>query len=223
MVSPFNHHQLMKHGIYSLTLIVLLLCATSVSAQSAVELRTRASTTPVKARVDVRNNIEVKRASSTATSTGVRANVEVRKNMREAHRASSTTRRLELTQSIAKRAAEHAAKLMTATVERLEKIAMRIEARIVKVKANGGITTESERYLAEAKVALSEAREDIREFLAMPVTSERVSENMHALRALAVDIKEQLREAHALLVQATVSLKGSSTANATTTTRTTVQ
>ncbi len=140
-------------------------------------------------RMEARAEIEARRASSTAA--------------REARQASSTERRLEVKQNIAKRQMERAAKMLSATIERLENILARLESRIAKVKAEGALTTESEGYVADTKAYLAEARADLAVFAAIEVTSD----NFETVREAGAEVKTEIRKAHESLVNALRTLK----------------
>src|SRR3989344_5516812 len=84
------------------------------------------------------------RASTTERREEIRQNIEQRK-------ASSTERRTDMQIDIAKRKVENVTRVILATIERLEKIILRIESRIAKIQERGGNTTEAEGYVAAAK------------------------------------------------------------------------
>ncbi len=183
------------------TLSVLSFLALAIALPASVA----ASTPTVEPQV-VNGNVEV------------RANLDTRAENREARQASSTERRIELQQSVVKRLAAHAGKILNATIERLEKIMTRVESRIAKVKAEGGVTTESEKFVAEAKVHLSEAKAELALFSSVTLSADKLSENILALRAASGKVKTHLKAAHASLVKATVALKPGRSVNATSTT-----
>ena len=188
----------MKQRILSFTIVILLVAvATPAFAQ-------------VNVRADLRADMEAKREEKMASSTDrrleLKANVEERKTeMRvnaEVRKASSTERRVEMQRGLAKRKADHTARVLAATVERLEKIIARIESRIEKIKANGGATAESEGFIALAKADLSEAKAGIALFVSVDLSSDKASENFERVRALAQEIKEHIRSAHQNLMKA---------------------
>src|SRR3989338_7890237 len=87
----------------------------------------------------------------TSSSTSVTERREQVKHNIEQRRASTTERRVERRQALAKRRVENVTRAMLATIDRLEKIIVRIESRIEKVKGEGGNTTEVESFVALAK------------------------------------------------------------------------
>ncbi|MBI2673993.1 MAG: hypothetical protein HYX23_01800 [Candidatus Zambryskibacteria bacterium] len=132
---------------------------------------------------------------------------EAKKAEIEARRASSTAKRIEFQQEIAKRKVERVTKVMLATIERLEKIIVRIESRIAKIKTRGGDTTESEKFVAEAKTNLSDARVKVGAFAGIDLSSAKAAENFERIRAAAAAVREIIRTAHENLMMAVRSLR----------------
>jgi len=126
-------------------------------------------------------------------------------------KASSTERRIEFQQGIAKRKADHTARVLTATVERLGKIATRLESRIAKVDAAGGTTTDAKIFVAEARNHLALATSSIALFASLDLIGDKAQENFEKVRTLAKEIKGHIREAHRSLKNAVRVLKGVST------------
>lgn len=151
-------------------------------------------------RANVKANIEARRASTTERIQEMRANMMMRK-------ASSTERRVEMQQGLAKRKAENVARVIKATIERLEKIILRIESRIAKVEAQGGDTSESKAFVAAAKVNLADAKLAVDAFASLDLTSDKASENFEKVRVAAAEAKEYIRSAHQNLMMAVRSLK----------------
>ncbi len=102
-------------------------------------------------------------------------------------------------------------KVFTAAANRLDKIVSRIESRILKIKANGGVTTEIETNLAVGKVKLAEARVNLSAFSTIDLTSATSTTTARALlqtiKTDAQKTKEALKASHAALIKA-VSLMG---------------
>ena len=215
----------MKQSIISIASLALVLVATSAMAQ---ELNTsvRASTTPIKARVEMRTNLQDKmqdrRASTTERMMDVRANIEERKaeirtNMEtrrveiktniETRIASTTERRVEMRADLAKRKAEHTVRVMQATIERLEKILVRIESRIEKLKAEGVDVSLAEGFAVEAEANLADAKAAIEVLLAIDLTGDGARENFERIRAVATEVKTHIRAAHENLMKAVRALK----------------
>ena len=195
----------MKQIITSLFFLSLLVLAvpTSARTEKEMEMRLSGSTTPAQIRTEVKARIDARLASSTA------------------RRASSTERRIELQQNIAKRSADHTGKKLLATIERLERIASRVESRIEKVETLGGNATTSTGFLAEARAHLSEARIALEAFSSVDLSATKLSENFERVRAAAAEVKEHLRLAHRSLVDAIRSLKPGRSLNSATSTRAT--
>ena len=95
-----------------------------------------------------------------------------------------------------------------ATVDRLEMIAVRIESRIAKIKAAGGVTTEPESLVASAKSDLSLARSNMEDWPSVDLLGERAQDNFQRIRVAAAETKEYLRTVHEKLIAA-VRLLGS--------------
>jgi hypothetical protein len=182
----------MKQTTYSVVLLASLLLASPVSANE-LELRARASTTP-GVRVELREEM--------------RGKIQERRGEIETRKASSTERRIEMQQGVAKRQAEHAAKVMTATIERLDKIVARVESRIAKVKASGATTTESEGFLSDARVHLSEARTSLSAFTSIDLSADKAKINFEAIRTAGAKVKSDIKAAHESLMKAMRALKG---------------
>lgn len=131
---------------------------------------------------------------------------ETRRVEAEAKRAERQAKRVEFQQDIAKRKVEHTARVILATIERLEKIIVRIESRIAKVQARGGVTTESEGFVAAARVNLSEARVAVNAFISIDLSSEKARDNFERIRVAAKEVREMIRSAHQNLMRAVRSL-----------------
>ncbi|MBI2087091.1 MAG: hypothetical protein HYT69_02885 [Candidatus Zambryskibacteria bacterium] len=121
--------------------------------------------------------------------------------------ASTTERRIEMQQGLSKRKAEHTAKVMTATIERLGNILARIESRIEKIRAAGGNTAESEGFVAEAKMHLSQAKDAVAAFASVNLLADKAKENFSTVRRAAEEVKVHIRAIHTALKNAVSSLK----------------
>ena len=146
------------------------------------------------------------RASTTERREEIRQNIEQRK-------ASSTERRTDMQIDIAKRKVENVTRVILATIERLEKIILRIESRIVKIKEQGGNTTEVEGFVAVAKENLADARVAVDVFANLDLSGSTAQENFATVRAAAAEAKKLIRDAHRNLMMAVRSLKGPNTGN----------
>lgn len=151
-------------------------------------------------REQMKLDLEAKWAEMDAKREAKRVEIEER-------RASSTERRIEFQQEIAKRKVEHVTKVMLATIERLEKIIARIESRIEKIKARGGDTTEGEKFVADAKTNLLDARTKVSTFADIDLSSDKAAENFERIRAAAAEAREIIRKAHENLMMAVRSLR----------------
>jgi len=131
---------------------------------------------------------------------GASTTVEVRK-------ASSTERRVELQLDIVKRQAAKTYWVLTSTIERLESIMTRVESRIAKVKAEGGVATESEVFVAEAGTHLAEAKGKLAVFTSITFSADKLRDNVIKLREAAAEVKVHIRAAHTSLMNAVRSLR----------------
>lgn len=182
----------MNHKITTLILSFAILSSASLALAEygiKTDASVRASSTSIKVRAEAKAEMQEKRQE----------NVEQRK-------ASSTARRVEMQQGLAKKKAEHTARVLTATVERLEKIIARVESRIAKVKAEGKDVTQSEAFVLEAKNYLGLAKMSIAPFASVDLSSDKAQENFERVRQIAFEAKEHIRAAHQSLMKAIRSL-----------------
>lgn len=160
-------------------------------------------------RVDTRVNLGTNSTGTNATGTRGDSRSEVRAQVRadmEARRASSTERRVAFQIEVAKRQAANVARVLTATVNRLEKIIDRIESRIEKVKAEGRATLEAEASIEAAEENLADAKASIALLGTLELEGERAQENFEEVRMAAAEAKAHIRLAHRNLVKAITSL-----------------
>ena len=115
-------------------------------------------------------------------------------------------KRIAFQQEAAQRQVDNAERVMLATIDRLEKIADRIESRIGKIKDQGGDTAEAEGYLADARADLETARGLVAELTEVDLSGEKAQENFQRIRAAAANVREALRSAHRNLMLAVRSL-----------------
>jgi chromosome segregation ATPase len=106
-----------------------------------------------------------------------------------------------------------------ATIDREREIASKITARIEKIKANGGTTTEAEKFVAEAKTYLDEAQKQLDTLkttamndsqIASSTTTSIAKETLSAMKKANQDLEKNLRSAHQSLQKSVGSLKGMS-------------
>ncbi len=107
------------------------------------------------------------------------------------------------------RRAEHIGALLDAMIERLNKIADRIDARIEILSGRGVDTDASEASLAQAREALEEASDAVdalKDAVAEALESETPREALKETKPLAESTKTAIKEAHAALVETITSL-----------------
>ena len=190
----------------SVLLLVLLTLALPVSAhgeEANVGASLRASTS-IKTRMEVRADIEARRASSTEHRKDRRE--EIKNNIAE-RKASSTERRVDIQINLAKRKVEFVKRVILATIERLEKIMARIESRIVKVEERGGDTNEAKGFIALALDNLVDARVAVDAFVNLDLSSDKARENFELVRAAAAEAREHIHAARENLLKAIRSLR----------------
>lgn len=206
---------------------------TPVSAQQETRMRANDDSESVyesqKMRLEaqrekMKEDLEVRKASAEARGDDVQVNREMmrlelgarraeadakREDARvkaEAKRVEMRAKRVEFQQDIAKRKVEHTSEVILATIERLEEIIIRLESRIAKVQAQGGITSESERFISLARVNLSDARAAVDAFAGIDLSSEKAAENFERIRGIAAETREHIRAAHQNLMMSVRSL-----------------
>lgn len=120
--------------------------------------------------------------------------------------ATTTERRLVFQKEIALRQAQNAARVLSATVTRIESIIARIQSRIEKVKAAGGSTTKAESAVTTAKKDLEQAKTDISGLAKVDLTGTTAQENFAQVRGLAAAAKDQIIATRKVLIEAVSSL-----------------
>lgn len=140
---------------------------------------------------------------------------EMRERMedrRERFASTTALRKAEFSERIKElvlKRATHASDLLDAVIERLEKLADRIEARIAVLTERDVDTTDAESALTEARekiVQAKEAVEDVQDALALALESETPREALQGVKPLAETAKTALRAAHSALVEAIKAL-----------------
>lgn len=194
----------MKRKYVSIALLAaLVLAASTASAQGVGEVRVRvngnASVTPVEVKTRAETNAEVRAGA-------------------QSRQASSSEARTEMQTSVAKRKAANTERVFSATVDRLEKIADRIESRIAKFEDKGAPTTDAVKFLAEARAHLDLADTSISAFASLDLSGELLRDNFAKIRTAASEAKMHIREAHTSLMMSVRSLKASAEVEASATT-----
>jgi hypothetical protein len=143
-------------------------------------------------RAELRLSIEARRAEADARMEVMRKEAETRRAKMQAAATSSA----EFRADTAKSKVDNTARVTLSTVERLNSIITRLESRIAKIKAQGGVTVESEEFVADAKVNLSNARTVVSGFANIDLSSAQARENYAKIRAAAAEAREHIRLAH---------------------------
>lgn len=172
--------------------------ARATTSTEVKPLRTGVGTrTDIK--LDISANIEARRAEADARREALRAEAEAR-------RAEARARMTEFRRDTAERRVQNTARVITGIIEHLNKIILRIESRIAKIKARGGDTTESESFVAMAKQNLADAKVAVDAFVAIDLSTGEAEANFERIRALAAEAREHIRAAHQNLMKAVRSL-----------------
>src|SRR3989344_3543684 len=148
---------------------------------------------------------ETRKANAEARSDEVQAKREAMKLELEEKREEMHNKRIEFQQDVAERKVEHVTKIMLATIERLERIIVRIESRIAK-EARGGSVSESKSFVAAAKVNLSDAKIVIETFSSIDLSSEKAQDNFEKIRVATSEAREHIRATHNNLMLAVRTL-----------------
>lgn len=121
-------------------------------------------------------------------------------------RTAVQAKRVAFQQDVAKRKTERTAQVILATVGRLENIIARLESRIVKIRARGGVTSESEKFVTAARGNLFNARAAVNTFTNIELSSEKAADNFEKIRTAAAGAREHLRATHRNLTMAVRAL-----------------
>lgn len=212
-----------------LTLALVALSSPVLAEEVNVGVSLRASTTPVRVRAEMQAELEARRASTTERLEDRKEDIDERRenlaerrasttdrrmevrNHIEQRKASSTERRVAMQMSLAKRKVSHVTKVILATIERLEKIIVRIESRIAKIQERGGNTAEAENFVVLTKENLADARIAVDVFANLDLSGSTAATNFETIRAAAAEAKEHIRAAHRNMMMAVRALKGPNT------------
>lgn len=200
-----------------------------------------ATTTPNKPRPTIFNKVkdfvQEKKDIRADVKADIKAKVDVKKEEaedrrenRQENRDGRRDDRKENIRDIWKRNLSKMIGRFQATIDRENKILARIVARIEKVKTAGGNTSESEKFLAEAKTHFTEAQTSLNSLKTLinaevSVTASTTAsttpiskESLERIRNATKTVKDHIKAGHSAMVRAVVNLKGlSSVRHATTT------
>ena len=206
------------------TLAVIALLGGGVSAhaeEAGVNTSAEVKVTAPKPGEYLRDRKDIPKPEMRNPKAEIKADFELKKQ----ERASSTDARKEKiasssvarkedrrvkTEEVVKKHAAQMTERMNAAVERLEKIATRIDSRIVKLKAEGKVTTDAEKAVAEARVTIGTIKTDIGTIpstLSGILAQTELKGSFKPLETLAKKIHEGVKSAHKSLETAVRSLK----------------
>lgn len=121
-------------------------------------------------------------------------------------------KRGEIKKEVAAKRVSQTLKVYTEAADRLDRIVVRIESRIAKIKAAGGDTTAIQTSLDLGKTKLAEARANIAAFAAIDVSSATSTSTaqtlFNSMKVAAAKAKEALKVAHASLVKTITLIQG---------------
>ena len=209
----------------SLRILVIFLILSSAGTAYALAYRNSAELNVKEteyAKATSTKILPLKRPADTKTGMEEPGNMkkEMKGEMKDAREkmASSTEKRGEMMKRYSVNVFDKTASRLLATIEREEIIMAKILARIERIKADGGKTTEAEKLVAEAKVHFAEARVALETFKTLvnntPAAQDTVStstitkETLTNVRKVAKEIDKHLREGHKALQKTIGILRG---------------
>lgn len=212
------------------TLLVTLIFGSGVAyAENATNTATSSNTQRPKPAIfnKVKDFVQEKRDIKLDAKVKVETKKEERKENREERRDD----RKESIRDIWKRNLSKMLDRFQATIDRENKILAKIVARIEKVKTAGGNTTESEKFVAEAKIHFGEAQTSLNSLKTLinvelgtttatstASTTPVTKESLERIRTATKKVKDHIKAGHSAMIRAVVNLKGvSGTRPATTT------
>lgn len=129
-----------------------------------------------------------------------------RENQLRMRNATSTERVAEVRTETLERARERVTRLMSSTINRLEKISDRVESRIEKQKNAGLDVVEAEKLVADSKMHLEEAKMSLESIKQIDTSTGKLKDNLQNLRKLAGETKKHLKNARESLSKAVIIL-----------------
>jgi len=168
------------------------------------------TTTPRGIREEFKAAIEMKRENLKDARANFQDEVKQKKEEIKTEIKDKLAAHAEFRADIAKKQASNVSRVLAATANRLDKLVARIESRIQKIKAKGGVTTSAEASVALAKMDIATARVHISAIGAFDLSgaSTTAQTNFEHIRTEAKLVKDSLSSAHKNLSNAVSSLKG---------------
>lgn len=180
-----------------------------------VDERATMKDTRIETRTDIKNIRTEQFAEVKLRRDEARMDIKAAISERKMKMASSTdARKEERKQKGVEKAAELADKMVkriSAAIERLEKLSVRIQSRIDKVKLAGGVTLEAEAAIAEAKVNITAAKEGLTNLsatFAAAATLENPKDGIAKIREAVEIVNAKIKAAAEALRKAAKSLEG---------------
>ncbi len=235
-----------KNTSYILIALTLLFVGTVANAEDnvSVSASAKASTSvkvqPIKAnliqRAEVRNEAKaeiktMKMEDRDEVKNKMEENREEMKDLREKMASSTKENRENRVEQAKTRFKNLFSKMIErfgATISRQESITVKIEARIAKIKANGGNTTEAEVLVTEAKhhtetakTALEALKLSVNTAIDQAANSSSTAitkEGTASMKKASNEVAKHLREAHQALMKTVGKLRGLSQLRPTATT-----
>jgi hypothetical protein len=220
----------MKKTFSSLAILCLLGTGVQAYAQGNVvpaqinasgNTRAEVSLPKLPTRTDIKANrggsnaeVEIKRASTTemkdVRKDARASSSELRKEVRASTTAARKDARRENAEKIVRFHGDLMVRRFNAAVDRFEKIIVRIDSRIAKLKAEGKVTTEAEKFQADGKVSIAIAKTSIAtipDLLASALAQNTLTGSFGDLEKVAVGIRTNLLSAQKSLLGANESLR----------------
>jgi len=203
----------MKSKTYIIILTLLVATASVSYAETAIPTRLieqRKALVEQKKEIITEKKQNIQNMKDEASTT--RSEIQ---NQKEEGRTKIEEKRKEIVQNIFGNQMKRVGSRLEATITRLEGLVIRVNSRIEKIKNAGGKTDVAEKYVAESKTNLTDAREELAK---MKVVGDTVMTNVSSttppvkdlvnIKASSKKIEKQIQEAHKALEKAVGSLKG---------------
>jgi hypothetical protein len=176
-----------------------------------------------KIKAEVRTAVEAKKAEIKNQQEQLKNTAKTLRENEKEHRASTTAEikdlrkdmkenRDDLRSDIVKIRVSNTARVITATITRLEKITERIQSRLTKVQANGGTTTQAQVLVDAAKVNIADAKVQVGIIASLQVgsttSSTTAATNFEGIKAAAKVARESLESARQNLMKSVRYIQG---------------
>ncbi|MBI4155948.1 MAG: hypothetical protein HY507_01810 [Candidatus Zambryskibacteria bacterium] len=187
--------------------------------QGVKDVRVQTKTDIKNVRSEAKDKIKETREGMASTTEGTRKEIKTEKREKmEEKKSEMAEKRAEKAKEKIENRFEKMNARFRATIERIENIMVRVNARIEKIKNAGGNTAAAEKLAAEAKMHLDLAKASLiklKETADTTVSLEtsletktKAKASLISLKTIAKELETHLRESHVMLEKAVGSLKG---------------